>query len=146
LLKEYESNFMNLMQDKDRLIDLIKGMKGETSELVEKQKKLIDLSMKMKESLDYYSYHSKFSFDYPCEVACREMFENVLQQTLSEIMDGIQYFQENITYAQSKKYLGMFQSSRSKVSSFVKSFFVKLLNKESQFMNKNQKLTFNGFF
>ena len=46
-------------------------MKGETSELVSKQKKLIDLSMKMKESLDYYSYHSKFSFDYACEIASR---------------------------------------------------------------------------
>ncbi len=54
------------MQDKDKLIDLIKGMKGDTSELVEKQKKLIDLSMKMKESLDYYSYNSKFNFDYSC--------------------------------------------------------------------------------
>ena len=62
------------MQDKDKLIELIKGMKGDTSEIVEKQKKLIDLSMKMKESLDYYSYHTKFSFDYPCEIGCRQMF------------------------------------------------------------------------
>ena len=46
-------------------------MKGDTSEIVEKQKKLIDLSMKMKESLDYYSYPTKFSFDYPCEIGCR---------------------------------------------------------------------------
>lgn len=59
------------MEDKDKLIDLLKTMKGSTSELVEKQKKMINLSMKMKESLDYYSYHSKFSFDYPCEVSCR---------------------------------------------------------------------------
>ena len=62
------------MQDKDKLIELIKGMKGDTSEIVEKQKKLIDLSMKMKESLDYYSYPTKFSFDYPCEIGCRQMF------------------------------------------------------------------------
>jgi hypothetical protein len=46
-------------------------MNGSTSELVEKQKKMIDLSMKMKESLDYYSYNDKFKFDFPCEVACR---------------------------------------------------------------------------
>ena len=59
------------MTDKDRLIELIKGIKGSTSELVEKQKKMIDLSMKMKESLDYYTYHNKFSFDFPCEVGCR---------------------------------------------------------------------------
>lgn len=71
LLKEYESKFGSLMEDKDRLIGLIKGMKGETSEIVEKQKKLIDLSMKMKETLDYYNYHTKFNFDYPCEIGCR---------------------------------------------------------------------------
>lgn len=71
------------MEDKERLIELLKTMKGATSELVEKQKKMIDLSMKLKESLDYYSYHGKFVFDYPCEVSCREMYENILQQTLS---------------------------------------------------------------
>lgn len=102
--------------------------------------------MKMKESLDYYSYHSKFNFEYSCEIACREMFENNLQQTLSELTDGIQYFQENSTFSQSKKYLSMFQNSRSKVLSFVKSFFIKLFNKQSQFMNKNHKITFSGFF
>lgn len=83
LLKEYESKFSSLMDDKDRLIQLLKNMKGETSQLVEKQKKMINLSMKMKESLDYYSYHNKFNFDYPCEISCREMYENILQQTLS---------------------------------------------------------------
>ena len=85
--------------------------------------------MKMKESLDYYTYHSKFSFDYPCEISCREMYENILQQTLSELTDGIMYFQENSTYSQSKKYLGMFTSNRSKIYSFVKSFFIKLFSK-----------------
>jgi hypothetical protein len=71
LLREYELKFSSLMEDKERLVELLNGMKGATSELVEKQKKMINLSMKMKESLDYYSYHSKFTFDYPCEVACR---------------------------------------------------------------------------
>lgn len=50
---------------------------------------MIDLSIKMKQSFDYYSYHEKFSFDYPCEIGCREMFENLLQPTLSELTDGI---------------------------------------------------------
>jgi len=59
------------MEDKDRLVELLDGMKGATSELVEKQKKMINLSMKMKESLDYYSYHNKYTFDYPCEISCR---------------------------------------------------------------------------
>ena len=31
LLKQYESKFGNLMEDKDRLIDLLKSMKGVTS-------------------------------------------------------------------------------------------------------------------
>jgi hypothetical protein len=46
-------------------------MKGETAELVTKQTKMIDLSMGLKLSLDYYSYHEKYQFDYPCEVSCR---------------------------------------------------------------------------
>jgi hypothetical protein len=54
---------------------------------------MIDLSIKMKQTLDYYSYHEKFSFDYPCEINCREMFENTIQTILSELTDGIQFFQ-----------------------------------------------------
>ena len=59
------------MEDKDKLIELLNSMKGATSELVDKQKKMIDLSMKMKESMDYYTYHTKNQFDYPCEISCR---------------------------------------------------------------------------
>lgn len=62
------------MEDKNKLIDLIQGMKGSTSQLVYKQKRMIDLSMKMKESLDYYNYHDKFKFDYACDISSREMF------------------------------------------------------------------------
>lgn len=104
-------------------------MKGETSEIVNRQKKMIDLSMAIKESLDYYSYHEKFVFDFPCEVQFRHMFEDILQPTLSELSDGMQFFNENTTFVQAKKYLGMFQNSRSKVLSFVKSFLIKLFNK-----------------
>ena len=129
LINQYESKFSELMEDKNRLIEMIEGMKGSTSELVTKQKKMIDLSMKMKQSLDYYTYHDKFNFDYPCEISCREMFENILQPTLSEITDGMQYFQENTTFSQSKRYLAMFQTSRSKILSFSKSFFIKIFNK-----------------
>lgn len=132
------------MEDKDKLVGLLKSMKGSTSDLVDRQKKMINLSMKTKESLDYYSYHNKFTFDFPCEVSCREMFENILQQTLSELTDGIQFFTENTTYIQSKKYLGLFQNSRSKMLSFVKNFFIKLFTKESTFMNKYLKINFNN--
>jgi len=98
----------------------------------------------MKQSLDYYKYHDKFAFDYPCEVSCREMFENLLQSTLSELTDGIQYFQENTTFSQSKRYLAMFQTSRSKILSFCKSFFIKMFNKEQMFIFKHSKVTLNG--
>ena len=129
MIKQYESKFTRLIEEKDQLVDLIDKMKGSTSELVDKQKKMIDLSIKMKQSLDYYSYHERFSFDYPCEINRREMFENIMQPTLSELTDGIQYFQENTTFSQSKKNLLMFQTSRSKLLSFAKSFFIKLFNK-----------------
>ena len=72
------------------------------------------------------------------------MYENVLQQTLSELTDGMQYFQENTTYSQAKKHFSLFQNSRSKLLSFVKSFFIKLFSKESAFMARHTKLTFNG--
>ena len=62
------------MKEKEELIGLIERMKGATSELVDRQKHMIDLSMKMKQCLDYYSYHEKLRFDYPCEVAARELF------------------------------------------------------------------------
>jgi hypothetical protein len=100
---------------------------------------MIDLSMKMKQCLDYYSYHDKLRFDYPCEVAARELFENTLQPLLSELTDGMQYFQENTTYAQSKKYLALFQTTRSKILSFAKSFFIKLFNREQAFALKHAK-------
>jgi len=37
--------------------------------------------------------------------------------------------------------MNQFQSSRSKILSFVKSFFIKLFSKESQFIKKNAKIS-----
>lgn len=140
LVREYEGKFRSLMEEKERLVGLLGEMKGSTGELVEKQKRMIDLSMKMKESLDYYAYHEKFKWEFPCEVGCREMFEQLLQPTLSELADGLHFFQENSTFAGSRRSVGLFQASRSKVLSFVKSFFIKLFSKESQFGSRNLKL------
>lgn len=65
------------------------------------------------------------------------MFEDMLQPTLSELMDGIEFFEENTRHMSSKKYLSMFTNSRTKVLSFVKSFLIKLFNKEYNFVFKN---------
>ena len=84
---------MSLVKQKDELVGLLNSIKGETTLLVEKQKKLIDLSMAIKESLDYYSYHQKSQFNYACEISSRQLFEDNLQSTLSTIMDAIEFFQ-----------------------------------------------------
>lgn len=68
------------------------------------------------------------------------MFEQSIQPTLSELTDGIQFFTENTTYAQSRKLLGQFQASRSKLLSFAKSFFIKLFNREQIYTTKHCKV------
>ena len=57
------------------------------------------------------------------------MFEDQLQPTLSELTDGIDFFTENPNYSGAKKYLSLYNSNKQKVTSFTKSFFVKLFNK-----------------
>ena len=57
------------------------------------------------------------------------MFEDQLQSILSELADGINFFTLNHHYSSAKKYLNLYNSNKSKVTSFTKSFFVKLLNK-----------------
>lgn len=57
------------------------------------------------------------------------MFEDQLQSLLSGLTDGIEFFTLNTNYTNSKKYLNGLISSKTKVTSFTKSFFIKLLNK-----------------
>ncbi len=68
---------------------MLNSIKGETNQLIEKQRKLIDLSMALKESLDYYTYHSKSQVNYACEVSSRQLFQDNLQSSLSTVMDAI---------------------------------------------------------
>ena len=50
------------------------------------------MSMAVKEALDYYTYYSKNHFNYACEIASRQLFEDNLQPTLSTVMDAIEFF------------------------------------------------------
>lgn len=85
--------------------------------------------MTLKESLDYYNYHEKHHLNYACEISSRQLFENKLQSSLSTIMDGIDFFQQNLNFVQSKKQLALYLSAKSKTLSFIKSFLIKLLNR-----------------
>ena len=67
------------------------------------------------------------------------MFEDQLQPMISQLTDAIQFFTSYSYYTNSKKYLSQAISSRTKVTSFTKSFFIKLLNKEYTFCFKNTK-------
>jgi hypothetical protein len=116
---------------------MLSSIQGETTDLVEKQKKLINLSIAVKESLDYYNYHQKNNFNFACEISSRQLFEDSLQSTLSTIMDAIEFFEENQTFVQSRKQLTIYLSSKSKILSFIKSFYIKLFNKENAFIMKN---------
>jgi hypothetical protein len=57
------------------------------------------------------------------------MFEDNLQSRLASIIDGMEFFQENINYVGAKKHLSQYSMSKSKILSFIKSFLIKLLNK-----------------
>lgn len=57
------------------------------------------------------------------------MFEDQLQPIVSQLTDAIQFFSTNSHFTNSKKYLSIAVSHKTKVTSFIKSFFIKLLNK-----------------
>lgn len=101
--------------------------------------------------MDYYTYHQKHQFNFACEISSRQLFETTLQPTLSTIMDAIEFFEENSTFVQSKKHLGIYTNMKSKMVSFIKSFYIKLFNKENNFVMKclqsNQLYSsMNGFY
>lgn len=115
---------------------MLARVKGETLGLVNRQKALIDFSYTLKDSLDYYLYHQKNHFDFPSDVASRHVFEDALQPTLSTVMDGLDFFTQNHTHVSAKKHLNQYLNSKSKILSFTKSFFIKLFNKENNFVTK----------
>lgn len=68
------------------------------------------------------------------------MFEDQIQSVLSEFTDAIEFFTCNINYSSAKKYLNGLVGARTKVTSFTKSFFIKILNKEYTFSLRNVKV------
>jgi hypothetical protein len=58
-------------------------MQGDSAQVLEKQNKLVDLSVQIQENLDYYNYLNKFKFDFQCELGQRELFEDQLQVILT---------------------------------------------------------------
>jgi glycerol-3-phosphate cytidylyltransferase-like family protein len=66
LIHEYDVNFKHLQKQRMDLIETVKNIHKDTSELIEKQKKYIDLSNSVKEALDYYTLLDKFEFNYVC--------------------------------------------------------------------------------
>lgn len=108
---------------------IIGSIHENTSELIKKQKQYIDLANAVKEGLDYYDLLDKFEFNYLCETNSREVFESELQSILSYLTDGIEFFSTNTIYTNAKKYLNGLTAAKTKVTSFTKSFLIKLLNK-----------------
>ncbi len=60
LIHEYDINFRHLRKQRDDLLQLIQVIHKDTSELIQKQKKYIDLANSVKEALDYYTLMDKF--------------------------------------------------------------------------------------
>lgn len=48
MVYEYDKNFRNMLEQRDYLVEIIEELNKETSDLVEKQKKFIDLSIGVK--------------------------------------------------------------------------------------------------
>ena len=51
-----------MIQNKNKLMEKLEEINKQSCELVEKQKKYIDMSLGVKEALDYYLYMDKFQF------------------------------------------------------------------------------------
>jgi len=115
-------------------------MQGDSAVVLDQQNRLVGLSVQLQEHLDYYNYMNKFRFDFSCELAQRELFEDQLQVLLSELTEGAIFFETHPKFTSAKKYLERYRQEKQKLLGFSRTFLVKLLNRESTFSLKyNQK-------
>lgn len=84
-LREFEDSFRHVQQSSAALAQAVQKIQGDAAGVLEKQHRLVDLSVNLQETLDYYNYINKFRFEFPCELAQRELFEDQLQVVLSQL-------------------------------------------------------------
>lgn len=115
-------------------------MQGDSAAVLEQQNRLVDLSVQLQENLNYYNYLAKFRFDFACELAQRELFEDQLQELLSELTEGMLFFETHPKFAMARKYLDRYKHEKQRLVGFSRTFLLKLFNRESSFSLKyNQK-------
>ena len=145
-----ESNLSALSLTKESLIKRINELYQESSEIIEQQKNLLDFNGIIKGNLLYYTEYKRIETDIEnihMNLASKEEFENNLQRYLSEIMDGIIFFEMKQNYQKSRIFYENYSKLKKRLLLVIKTLFLKILNKEFTEISANiAKIPLNDFF
>ena len=139
-LDSCELNLNDLSLTKENLIKKINELYQESSEIIEQQKNLLDFSAVIKSNLLYYSEYKRLEQDIDnihLNLASKETFESNLQRYLSEIMDGMYFFEMKPNYKNSKLFLENYSKLKKRLLIVIKTLFLKILNKEFTDISSN---------
>lgn len=149
-LQTCETDLSELSLTKNNLIEKINSLYLESSEIIEQQKNLLDFSTIIKTNLLYYTELKRIEQDIDhihLNLSTKEAFEGNLQRYLSEIMDGIYFFEMKQNYKNSKGFLENYNKLKKRLLIVIKTLLLKILNKEFTDISTNlHKLQINNFF
>ena len=135
-----EANLNDLSASKETLIKKINDLYQESSEYIEQQKNLLDFSTIIKQNLLYYTEYRRLETDIDnihLNLASKDTFEGNLQRYLSEIMDGLYFFEMKPNYKNSKLFLENYSKLKKRLLIVIKTLFLKILNKEFTDISSN---------
>ena len=145
-----EGNLKEMSLTKANLIKKINDLYQESSEIIEQQKNLLDFSTIIKSNLLYYTEYRRIEKDIDnihLNLSTKESFENNLQRYLSEIMDGIIFFEMKQNYKNNKIYYENYSKLKKRLLLVIKTLFLKILNKEfTEISSNTHKIQLINFF
>ncbi|CAK87041.1 unnamed protein product (macronuclear) [Paramecium tetraurelia] len=121
-----------LNDDKDKIVQKISQFHQEANIHINKQKELLEYQFQIQENIQYYYNIQKISRDLESD----DRKEINYQVLISEIQEGIIFFSSKPNYYQSDKCIIQYQQLKKRLLGTCKSSLMKLLNKESQFINQ----------
>ncbi|CAD8178847.1 unnamed protein product [Paramecium octaurelia] len=121
-----------LNDDKDKIVQKISQFHQEANIHINKQKELLEYQFQIQENIQYYYNIQKIQRDLESD----DRKEINYQILISEIQEGIIFFSSKPNYYQSDKYIIQYQQLKERLLGTCKSSLMKLLNKESQFINQ----------
>ncbi|EAR90763.1 Sec34 family protein (macronuclear) [Tetrahymena thermophila SB210] len=145
-LEEIKKHFQHLEDNKKHVVEKINEFYQESSKLIDEQKNLLELQQEVKSNLQYYLAVEEIEQQLDSvqkDMVARSAYEDQLQRYLSEIIDGIIFFQSHPSFQQQVNYLAVYQKLKLRMTQLIKNFFFKIFNKEFTFINT--QLTKNVF-